>query len=322
MTANRTTKIKTMMMNMNMNMNMNRNTSPPSITVAMKARCVMLLCVVCALLSPRTVAASTVGTIAPDSDRRRATVQVKDRRTKRDAKHPSNRAALVEAGLVSDASSSSSSSSSSLLRSKEKKQKDRSLRVGPGGISPIVLMRSVSVMGGSEFDDPNSYQNRALDFVTDVKGLTDVSSEEFLTLYALASIYYASYGQHNKYTLAHTDMYDPNSDPAGWAVDDNWLEPSEHYCDWWGVICDSNQRVTQLQLSGNNMLGVFAPEVQHLRHLEILELFNNFFLMTEGDSGNSWIAKMTSLKRFFVGTTSFEYDGVPPYFEGLPNLGE
>lgn len=75
-------------------------------------------------------------------------------------------------------------------------------------------------------------------------------------------------------------------------------------------------------MQNRRMFGIFAPEVQLLAEtMEIIELFQNVYLVTEGDAGNSWIAQMTSLRRLFFGTTAFEYPGIPTFINALTQLG-
>jgi Leucine-rich repeat (LRR) protein len=56
--------------------------------------------------------------------------------------------------------------------------------------------------------------------------------------------------------------------------------------------------------------------------LQEIDLFNNLYLLAEGDAGNAWIGQMTNLQKLFLGSTSFEYDGIPPYTANLPLLQE
>ena len=201
---------------------------------------------------------------------------------------------------------------------KQKQRRNLRPRVGTAKKVSVDVIAAVSVLGGAEFDDPNSYQNRALEYVQVTRGLSTVN-EEFKVYYGLACVYLASSGVHNKYTLARFPELDTLPE---WLTRDNWMSTA-NYCTWWGITCNNRGEITQLTLSANRLFGTFAPEVQHLaRTLEEIELFNNFFLLTEGDAGNEWIGQMTNLKNLFFGTTSFEYDGVPSFLGGLSKLGE
>jgi hypothetical protein len=114
---------------------------------------------------------------------------------------------------------------------------------------------------------------------------------------------------HNKVTRAEFE----NIDLPGWITSSKWLTDSS-FCEWHGVTCNSVGEVTRLQMDSNRMYGIFAPEVQILKEsLEVIDLYGNFFLLTEGDEGNSWIGQMSKLKKLFIGSTSFEYTGIPTF---------
>jgi len=56
-----------------------------------------------------------------------------------------------------------------------------------------------------------------------------------------------------------TDFYQAfNGDD--WHNNDGWLDPETHFCDWYGVVCQS-QAVALLSLEGNNLHGVLPMEL-------------------------------------------------------------
>ena len=208
-----------------------------------------------------------------------------------------------------------SSSSSSVSRK-------RRLRVGGIDDTPTRagIIGSIALQGGAEFDDENSYQSRALRYVEETRGLR-WNDRDFVVYYALACIYYASFGQPNKWLIQE---YGPNTQFGGWSRSRHWMSQSIDKCRWEGIDCNPyTGTIDELKLFSNNMNGIFAPEVQFLSHtLRVLDLFNNPFLATEGDAGNSWLGEMTNLRELSVGSTSFEYPGVPPYINQMDAIGE
>lgn len=172
-------------------------------------------------------------------------------------------------------------------------------------------------MGGAEFEDPNSYQSKALRFLEEV--LSPTTEIEYIRYYGLACIYYASFGVPNKYT--RMDIED--DDLRGWITSGNWITDTD-YCNWYGLVCDDNTGlVTEILLFTNRMYGIFAPEVQFLADSLIkIDLFNNFYLFTDNDAGNAWIAEMVNLEELFFGTTSFEYPGIPTFINQIPTLSK
>lgn len=177
---------------------------------------------------------------------------------------------------------------------------------------------AVALQGGVEFDDPNSYQTKALEYVVSDRGLA-ADDADFLPLYALACIYYASSGVYNMWTLQD---FPTLSDLPGWVTSTHWLTDRDK-CDWHGVTCDSTGSVIALELFGNRMLGHFAPEVQFLApSLQKIDLSDNPYLCAEGDGGHYWIGEMSNLRQLYLSKTAFEYHGIPTFFNHLPLLGK
>ena len=184
------------------------------------------------------------------------------------------------------------------------------------------LALSVALQGGAEFADPASYQSQALAFLDNVvlpflnTGRRRLQMLDWLPYYVLACIYYASSGVPNKYTDA------AGVPISGWTNSRNWLTATDK-CTWYGVTCNSSGQVTRIELHNNNLIGKVAPEVQLLApSLDTLNLQDNCYLLAEGAAGNSWIASMENLVFLSVAGTSFEFDGIPTYFNQLSLLGE
>ncbi|XP_058724879.1 probable LRR receptor-like serine/threonine-protein kinase At3g47570 [Vicia villosa] len=65
------------------------------------------------------------------------------------------------------------------------------------------------------------------------------------------------------------------TDPNG--VLDSW-NSSTHFCNWHGITCNAmHQRVTKLNLQGNNLHGTFSPYIGNLSRLRNINLENNSF---------------------------------------------
>jgi hypothetical protein len=165
---------------------------------------------------------------------------------------------------------------------------------------------------GDEFDNPTSYQSKALSFLED--SLSGKSNDQYKTYFSLACIYYASNGVANKWTELGAVI-------PSWISSQNWATNND-YCSWYGITC-TDGLVTKIDLANNRLYGTWAPEVQMLKSsLQTIDLYNNFYLAADGDAGHSWIAQMTNLRELFYGTTSFEYNGIPTYIGRLSNLRE
>ena len=64
------------------------------------------------------------------------------------------------------------------------------------------------------------------------------------------------------------------TDGENWSIGRSWLSDAP-LGEWYGVRTDSNGRVTQLDLSGNQLRGNLPPEIGSLTHLQSLFLYRN-----------------------------------------------
>jgi hypothetical protein len=59
-----------------------------------------------------------------------------------------------------------------------------------------------------------------------------------------------------------------------WMNGDGW-ESTSSFCTWFGVSCDENDDVVQLDLERNNLSGAIPREVGNLSNLRRLRIHNN-----------------------------------------------
>eukprot|EP00980_Cylindrotheca_fusiformis_P011619 scaffold2747_cov104-Cylindrotheca_fusiformis.AAC.9 len=190
---------------------------------------------------------------------------------------------------------------------------------------------SISLQGGTEFEDPNSYQSKALNFVLAYYGpsLTQ-EAEEMKQLYALSCLYYNTYGVSN---LATDQFWLPKlpqgSALPGWRDDDRWMTtPSsssggddDHFCSWFGLTC-TNQRVSIIDLHDNRMSGSLPPELGLLQSsLWYLDVHENF-IANIGPEQHTFLKDLTKLQYLSIGSTYFANDGIPTELFALTNLVE
>jgi hypothetical protein len=193
----------------------------------------------------------------------------------------------------------------------------------PDYVEQVIL--SVSIFGGSEFDDSQSYQSRALKWLqadaTDENGQLRMSDRRLVQRYALACIYFAT----NAVPHAYTDLEFGLGWVDPWLKTTGWLSPSSA-CEWYGITCgapspsSSNKLyVVEIKLNENRLTGSFPREVTLLTHIKLIDLYDNW-LWNKGEEGNAWLGDMVSLEYLYYGSTYFEYDGIPTQISQLVNL--
>jgi hypothetical protein len=186
------------------------------------------------------------------------------------------------------------------------------------------IIESVALFGGAEFENPMTYQSRAKKWVlTQDFPLADGSSlsteQQAIQLYALACIYYNTFAVRSAWT---DFQYGPDVALPGWFSSRGWLRTATDVCSWYGLVCDEQGRVSKIQLGTNGLTGYLPPETAYLAEsLNTLDLYNNL-LHNKGEAGNAFLGELTNLEYLYFGSTSFEYDGVPPQIGKLTKLKE
>jgi hypothetical protein len=171
--------------------------------------------------------------------------------------------------------------------------------------------------GGAEFNDPESYQSKALARTEEQVGIESMVDAKLVQYYALYCIYNAT----NKVPNPITDA-DPRfvglADFPEWITNTGWDSNNLDPCDgWFGVTCDANSRVIEFAMVNNLMTGSFPPEVTLLASdgeratgagfLNYLELFNNEFLFNSFNS--TWTPFLGSnLRKYLLGEYMSSYD--------------
>ncbi|KAL3918521.1 MAG: hypothetical protein SGILL_004197, partial [Bacillariaceae sp.] len=99
--------------------------------------------------------------------------------------------------------------------------------------------------GGENFDDPNSPQSQAVEWMSQDEQVYSYDGEKLATRYALATLYFSTNGDD-------------------WANNDLWLSDQDE-CLWYSEVSDpcSGGRYAQLRLGDNNLRG-FLPEEMSL----------------------------------------------------------
>mmetsp|Transcript_25466 Transcript_25466/g.60241 ORF Transcript_25466/g.60241 Transcript_25466/m.60241 type:complete len:567 (-) Transcript_25466:251-1951(-) len=187
------------------------------------------------------------------------------------------------------------------------------------------IIDSVARFGGDEFDNPQSYQSFAKRWVAGHQyplqdGTTLTAEQQIVQLYAVACIYYNTFGVRSDWTDFH---FGPDVEEIpGWFNSLGWMDDPSNVCNWYGLTCNENGQILKIELDTNGLTGYFPPEVALLKDsLQTIDLYNNI-IHNSGELGNSFLGELTNLEYLYFGTTSFEYDGVPTYIGQLTKLQE
>lgn len=161
-------------------------------------------------------------------------------------------------------------------------------------LSPFALQ------GGDEFNNPAIYQSLALVRTEEQDGIQSMADAKIVQYYALYCIYFATFAVPNVLTLD-----DPRFDDIafpGWLISDSWGKTDVDPCEWHGIECDDNNRVTAIDLNENLLTGSFPKEVILLAsdgeysngagNLNRIDLYSNEFLFNDYD--NSWMTHLGS----------------------------
>ena len=179
-----------------------------------------------------------------------------------------------------------------------------------------ILAASYARYGGIEFTtDESSYWMRALRWVesTDTTGLPDWRLGQ---RYAMACIFYATNGVATDYT---NSLFGPGLEGFTFDWLRKWLDEDDE-CSFWGVVCNANNEVTELNLKSNWLTGTFPTETKILGpSLQILDL--EFNLVSNSGDEETWFLKdLVNLRVLSLGKTGFQYDGIPPFLRYLTQL--
>ena len=107
--------------------------------------------------------------------------------------------------------------------------------------------------------NPHSPQAKALEWSrNDIKIYPVSVTSRIVQRYALATLYYSTNGTY-------------------WKTNRNW--GNGHECEWYGVVCDSDDNttfhVTYMDLNSNNLVGTITPEIGWITTLEQIHLWGN-----------------------------------------------
>jgi len=101
-----------------------------------------------------------------------------------------------------------------------------------------------------------------------------------------------------------------------WTWNDNWLSEDVSMCDWYGVVCNANSRVTALLLSSNGLEGTLSSKLfTQLEFIEMIDFRYNKLMGTMPDA----VGDAGMLQSLMLGDNRLE-GGIPSSLTRLSNL--
>ena len=166
-------------------------------------------------------------------------------------------------------------------------------------------------MDDSAFDEPDSYQSKALSFIESVPGIESKSDAKVVQYFAMYCIFYATDSATNPYieSLQALPPDDPNYFPPnirGWFDKSvaGWEDPNVDPCNFLTITC-VNDRVTSIVLKDNFLTGEFPAEIILLAsdndsgagRLREIDVADNLYLFS---ADISWISDLgPEFREFF-----------------------
>jgi hypothetical protein len=132
------------------------------------------------------------------------------------------------------------------------------------------------MLTGSTAQNEAAYWMLAKDKAALLAAQSDSRDVRFVQRYTLATMYHALQGDDWQYLDEDDSTEWGDQDVSSSSSRTKWLDSSgNHECQWWGVSCNSGNRITKINLNGMNLNGHLPPEVAYLKTLEELDLYRN-----------------------------------------------
>ena len=121
----------------------------------------------------------------------------------------------------------------------------------------------IALRAGEEFNDPNSYQSKALEYLVLYEDVYDERSTSGLQqIYAIACFYFSTGGG------------------SSWASRFDWLD-GRNECTWAGLSCNAQRNIEQLNIDNGGLVGKLPDELMLLQELKLFDVEVNIGLTGE-----------------------------------------
>lgn len=113
-----------------------------------------------------------------------------------------------------------------------------------------------------------------------------------LIILALIVINCCECGTEHKDQLCALESFYHETNGDNWIHKWNWMNNSVNYCDWHGVLCDTDNYVIELRLACNNLSGKLPSKISFLEKLIVIDLYDNNIIY-----GLEYLTNMPKLTR-------------------------
>merc|ERR1712151_414943 len=151
---------------------------------------------------------------------------------------------------------------------------------------------------------PITLSPRAVDAITlsisTVSDVSDTNSSQYQAMqWILADTHYSSdLDIYQRYSLM-TIYYSLNG--ISWTNNNKWGTSSTE-CNWFGVKCDADGNISELDLQNNALNGVIPPEIELLANIETIDLSSNSISGAIVEN----ITALDSLSKFYLPIMCFQ----------------
>ena len=145
------------------------------------------------------------------------------------------------------------------------------------------------------FKDESTPQSQAKSWL--IASGIDASDKKLTQRYVLSVLYLSLYGE-------------------GWTTNDKWMATEELECEWFGIKCDSDGFISEIDLTENNLIGILPSELKHLDKMKDAYFGKNFL---DGPIGSCF--EMKSLKVLDVSGNQLN-GSIPASIGSLEHLGK
>ena len=163
-------------------------------------------------------------------------------------------------GAPSTSPTGSPSASPTLMPTDETYRTTYGLEIIAASSPPLALrVDTPEELIGASTDSTATPQEIAAEFVLyDDELSIPARDPRFLERYALSVFYYINGGCS-----------------GDWIDTTNWMDANKDHCEWYGVICDLQGRVTELAMAGNYVTGELIMELSQMKEMSTMDLSNN-----------------------------------------------